>query len=101
MTYLVEINYGGAPLEEDVAVRRKDIHDLLKTNVASVAFTKVNGEERVMRCTLKEDLLPARVITEDAAERAENETILNVWDVDAAGWRSFRIANVRSVKVEA
>lgn len=99
MAILTEINYGGTPLDEDIPVRRNDIHDLLKLNVAEVSFTKVNGEERVMQCTLREDLLPAPVLTESKPEREVNEAVLNVWDVTAAGWRSFRVANVRSVKV--
>ena len=30
----------------------------LRTNICEVTFTKVNGDNRVMTCTLREDLVP-------------------------------------------
>ena len=69
----------------------------LKAGVCKVTFTKVNGEERIMDCTLMPDMLP-----ESERERSTNpqrnvrEENLSVWDVNANGWRSFRLANVTS-----
>ena len=34
----------------------------LKKNVIKVTFTKVNGDERVMRCTLHDSILPEQTI---------------------------------------
>jgi hypothetical protein len=63
-----------------------------------VIFTKVNGEERNMVCTLKEGVIPKASkdpITQKKI-RDLNEEVLAVWDVKAEGWRSFRVANVVS-----
>ena len=43
----------------------------LKQNVVKVNFTKVNGEERTMNCTLHESVLP--VATMSQKERKENK----------------------------
>ena len=71
--------------------------DQLQSNICEVEFTKVNGETRVMKCTLdpsiilpatKEDPLSQKKV------RAVSEEVLPVWDVDKEQWRSFRIENV-------
>ena len=72
---------------------------LLEDRCASVTFTKVNGEERVMRCTLQEWALPRAVIAEESHKKRNRETnyeVLSVWDLEANAWRSFRIRNVQS-----
>lgn len=61
-------------------------------------FTKLNGEERNMICTLREDIIPSATkdpITQKKV-RDLNEEVLAVWDTKAEGWRSFRVANVLS-----
>tara|TARA_B110000503_G_scaffold74090_1_gene114424 strand:+ start:1809 stop:2093 length:285 start_codon:yes stop_codon:yes gene_type:complete len=68
----------------------------LKDGVCEVTFTKVNGEERVMQCTLNPDLLPelptAKPDEGTAAKpkKAPNPDVQPVYDINAAGWRSFR-----------
>lgn len=72
----------------------------LRVNLLEVHFTKTNGETRVMRCTLQPHMLPSEYQT-NADQRKEERTfhndnpdVLAVWDVDAGGWRSFRIDSV-------
>lgn len=75
----------------------------LRENVIEVSFTKVNGEERMMRCTLRKDLLPSDyVVTEETKERSfhhSNPDVIAAWDVQKGGWRSFRIDSVKYVQV--
>jgi len=72
----------------------------LRSNVVEVHFTKTNGENRVMRCTLSNLLLPEsyRNNREEQAEEKmfhkENPDIIAVWDLGANGWRSFHIESV-------
>ena len=40
----------------------------LRKYVIEVTFTKVNGENRVMRCTLRPELLPTRYAEQDLEE---------------------------------
>ena len=78
-------------------MNREELVSLLSNNVCEVTFTKVNGEARVMPCTLKESLLPARTNTESAKSLPASN--ISVWCTDKNEWRSFRVANVTEVRV--
>jgi len=74
----------------------------LRTCVAEVTFTKVNGDTRVMRCTLKPDLLPPEYLAEEADEKrfhAMNNKTVRAWDVQINEWRSFRVESVSYFQV--
>lgn len=76
---------------------RNELIEQLSTSTCRVIFTKVNGEERDMTCTLQESVVPQIVKAKtDTTPRKVNEESLSVWDVKAEGWRSFRLANVTS-----
>ena len=60
----------------------------LKTGRVTVVFTKADGSTRTMLCTLQENELPSAPSTE--SPRKVNLDIISVWDLEAAGWRSFR-----------
>lgn len=83
-------------------MNRENIKEILESSIASVTFTKINGEERVMQCTLNEKYLPPVKKDEPITQkkvREINEEVLSVWDTKAEGWRSFRIENVKNVDV--
>jgi hypothetical protein len=82
---------------------RTDLRNQLQKEILEVTFTKVNGDKRIMNCTLIEGVAPAitTVIKKDAPERKVNEEVLSVWDVDAKGWRSFRVKNVTRVRTHS
>jgi hypothetical protein len=80
---------------------RDVILDSLRQNVMQISFTKVNGENRIMRCTLRRDMLPPSYVTEETKERAfhqENLDVISAWDMVKGGWRSFRIDSVLYVE---
>ena len=85
-----------------MAFERDELIKMLNTGICEVTFTKVNGEERVMPCTLQGDLLPV-VSVEKLKEdrRPSNPDHLSVWCTDKNEWRSFRVANVTSVRTVA
>lgn len=77
----------------------------LRHNVIEVTFTKVNGDQRVMRCTLKENLLP-KTYVENLNEQKEekdfhrnNPNVIAAWDVQKGGWRSFRVDSVEYLQI--
>ena len=76
------------------------IIEQLLSNEMVITFNKVNGDERVMTCTLKPELLPAQKVTENkkepSAKQLEN---IGVYDLNANAWRSFKVANVTNVQV--
>ena len=83
----------------DLNLSRDEIVNTLRQGVYEVTFNKVNGEQRVMPCTLKEDLLPAAtqkdLVSETAKERKGDA--ISVWCTDAQAWRSFKLANFISI----
>jgi len=75
----------------------------LKENVCVVEFEKVNGDKRVMTCTLQESVLPPAKKDEPITQkkvREVNQEVVSVWDTTAEGWRSFRVENVLKFDVE-
>ena len=62
-----------------------------------VTFTKVNGDVRVMNCTLRAESLPPQTDLEEHTTK-KNPNVLAVWDIDSVGWRSFRIDSVTAVE---
>jgi hypothetical protein len=64
---------------------------------ATVSFTKLNGQERVMRCTLQEGVIPPYSEKGTKTKPPSGET-LAVWDLDKNEWRAFRYDRITSVK---
>jgi hypothetical protein len=84
-------------LENDIDVFRGWLKGVLTVQPATIIFTKKDGTERVMNCTLRGDMLPVVEIKEDKAPRKQNDSVLSVYDLDAQGWRSFTINTVKRV----
>lgn len=81
----------------DIDVFRGWLKGVLTVQPATITFTKKDGTERVMNCTLRADMLPAVEIKEDKTPRKQNDSVLSVYDLDAQGWRSFTINAVKRV----
>ena len=71
----------------------------LKTAVYEVKFTKVNGEQRVMPCTLCAEFLPEAEATRAQTDREPNKTVIRAYAIDKQAWRSFRVENVISTSL--
>jgi hypothetical protein len=74
---------------------RKWLAGILEQSIVEVTFTKKDGTERVMNCTLLEDYLPETT----GAGRSAGSDALAVFDVDTDGWRSFRWDSIKAVKL--
>lgn len=77
---------------------REDMVAVLRENICVFNFTKADGTQRNMLCTLISDYLPERPVLEENSApvkpRKRNPDNIVVWDVDIGDWRSF---NIRSV----
>ena len=81
---------------------KPDLKNLLEQNVVVVDFTKLNGDKRVMTCTLREDIKPPATKTDTMSQkkvREMSDAVVNVWDVNAKGWRSFRYDRINAVDI--
>jgi len=70
--------------------------EMLKNTVVEVTFTKLNGDERVMPCTMLECYLPPA--KEGAKEKKPNDKVISVWALEANGFRSFHYDRVKAVE---
>ena len=66
----------------------------LQKKVMKITFTKVNGEERIMDCTLQEHMVPPTKYT----DRKQNEEVLPVFDINKGEWRSFRLDSITNIE---
>ena len=80
-------------------MERTQIVESLHQGICEVTFTKADGTERTMKCTLAKSILPPdnrQVLTE--TEGRGNPNVVAVWDTEAGGWRSFTIDSVKSFR---
>ena len=81
---------------------REELMETLKSQVAVVTFKKLNGDERVMPCTLKSAFLPPAkkddAITQKKV-REISDKVCAVWAIEAKGFRSFRYDRVTNVEI--
>jgi len=85
-------------------MKREWFESVLKNEIVTITFTKKDGTEREMRCTLKQDLLPVTEVVEsteeDKPKRAKSETSVAVFDLDLNGWRAFSIDSVKTISFD-
>jgi WYL_2, Sm-like SH3 beta-barrel fold len=80
---------------------RNEIINKLKHGVFQVTFTKVDGTERTMSCTLQSALMPPPSKDDPLTQkkvRNITEDVLVVFCTDKQEFRSFRVNNV--IKIE-
>jgi len=81
----------------------EDLKQFLHNEIIEVMFVKKNGDERVMKCTLMSEHFPKEFITEKTTDhnellKEENKDVMAVFDVEAQGWRSFLLSNLKYIK---
>ena len=78
------------------------LKSMLQVGPATITFTKVDGSERVMKCTLEADKLPPAVpLAEGKTPRKETVSTkaLRVFDLEKKEWRSFTTKNVKRIEL--
>jgi len=79
----------------------EEMREKLRSGSHQVVFTKVDGTERKMTCTLDESFIPQAFWPKSEGEKrrktaATPANLLQVFDIENQGWRSFRFENVIS-----
>jgi len=99
-------------------IMRDWIRSLLDKQPITVTFTKADGTDRTMRCTLNGTFIPppqkppmvsitGRVdglVTESKpsrkAPKEPDPAVIKVYDLDADAWRSFRMDRLKKITAE-
>lgn len=81
---------------------KEELFKLLETEVVEVTFTKLNGDERKMPCTLIPSMLPPAKKDDPLTQkkvRNISDKVIAVWAIESKGFRSFRYDRVSNVEV--
>jgi len=96
-------------------IMRDWIKSLLNKQEITVRFTKADGTERDMKCTLNWDLIPAKefkttlgpvdgIVKESTKSRhtpkEPDPAVIKVFDLEAQAWRSFRMDRLKKITAE-
>ena len=96
-------------------IMRDWIKSLLQKQPVTVKFTKADGTNRDMKCTLNYDLIPPAppksntgrvdgLVTESVKPRKEpkepDPAVIKVYDLEAQAWRSFRMDRLKKITAE-
>jgi hypothetical protein len=80
----------------ELETKRQELASSLRKSDGEILFTKKDGTDRLMKCTLREEVaIPYEKKTERTRE--SKPEILPVWDLEAAAWRSVNINTIKEV----
>ncbi len=73
----------------------------LRDGVLQVTFDKVNGEQRIMPCTLQTEYMPdmSESKVNQVDEFSVNKSVIRAFAIDEQSWRSFRVDNVKAIEI--
>ena len=72
---------------------------ILREREVTVIFTKKDGTERKMLCTLSENKIPEEKVPTGSG-KTQNGDALAVFDLEKEEWRSFRYDSLKSFSAE-
>lgn len=81
-----------------IRTMKAEIGSAAEQGPIEVTFTKKDGTERVMKCTLKEEFIPVEHRPKENSDKKPNTETMAVWDMDKNAWRSFRLESVKNTR---
>ena len=86
-------------------MERSNIIEMLSNNVVNVEFIKADGSVRKMLATRDNSIIPTehqpKAQVADAPVKTENLNIVKCFDLEAKGWRSFKVASLTSASLQS
>jgi len=88
--------------EQDLDRFQKWLRSHLKMGPMTITFTKVNGDERVMKCTTDPTYIMFKdpAVLESRSNRKQSKDVISVYDLENNAWKSFRWDSVKQVRFE-
>lgn len=75
------------------------MYGVLKMHETTVVFTKKDGTERKLLCTLAENKIPSEKTPKNSGKVKSDEAIA-VFDLEKQDWRSFRWDSVKQINFD-
>lgn len=82
----------------DTKEGREWLRGVLRMHKTTIVFTKKDGTERTMVCTLAESKIPSEKTPKNTG-KAKSDEALAVFDVENQDWRSFRWDSVKEIRL--
>ena len=73
------------------------LKSMLRSEIITVTFEKLDGTTREMRCTLIESKIPDESKPKNSG-KSQSDDAIAVFDLEKQGWRSFRFDSVRRIE---
>lgn len=83
----------------DTKEGREWLYGVLKMHETTVVFTKKDGTERKLLCTLAENKIPSEKTPKNSGKVKSDEAIA-VFDLEKQDWRSFRWDSVTQINFD-
>ena len=74
---------------------QKELNENLQKGTYVVTFLKLDGDERVMPCTLQAKYFP----DPKKESTQKNDKVVAVWALESKGFRSFRYDRLKAIKI--
>jgi len=81
-----------------VTQTRDEIIAMLQAGDVTIDYTKLDGNNRLLECTLQESVIPVVQSDKDPnAQRKVNPNNIVVWDNVAGAWRTVILDRINSI----
>lgn len=81
----------------DTPEGREWLRELLRSENVTITFTKKDGTERKLLCTLSESKIPSEKSPKNSGKAKPADSIA-VFDLENQDWRSFRFDSVKKIE---
>jgi len=75
---------------------KSDYNRMLQDRICTVVFQKKDGSERLMKCTLQQDIIESNGLTPVGGGSVVPDQQVRCIDIEKMAWRSFNIDSVIS-----
>ena len=77
-------------------ITKEALIENLRSNILKIQFTKQDGSNRLMTCTLQEKLIPtAKEADPSKKVKKVRESSVIVWDLEKSAFRSFKLDSLK------
>jgi hypothetical protein len=80
-------------------IEYNELRNLLRENVLRIIFTKLDGSEREIICTLMPETIEGTFSPDRQKKPPTNTRSIAVFDTQIQGWRSMIVENIISYSV--
>jgi len=78
-------------------MNKATIKSALHLGIVKITFTKKDGTERIMNCTLSTDFGATHYEKKTERVKEPKDDMFSVWDVDKGAWRTLTISAITDI----